>query len=120
MRIMMIYKPGLEDPAPPTPEHIEKMDRFIGELTESGSLLETGGLQHSSTGKRVSLTDGKFTLTDGPFTEAKEIIGGYAIVETRTMDEAVELAKRFLKVAGGGTSEIRPMSGGPPDMPAQM
>jgi hypothetical protein len=118
MRIMMLYKPGYEDSAPPTPEHMAEMGEFIGEMARSGALIDTGGLQNSSTGVRVSLSDGKFTTTDGPFTEAKELIGGYAITELQSMEEAIALAKRFLNVAGGGVSEIRPMHVGPPEAPS--
>jgi hypothetical protein len=112
--MMMLYKPGYED-RPPTPEHMAAMGEFIGEMARSGVLIDTGGLQNSSTGVRVSLSDGEFTTTDGPFTEAKELIGGYAIMELESMEEAIALAKRFLKVTGGGTSEIRPMHVGPPE-----
>ena len=55
----------------------------------------------------MRLSQGKLTVTDGPFTEAKELIGGFAIIKTASKAEAVELTKRFLKVAGDGESEIR-------------
>jgi hypothetical protein len=114
MRIMMLYKPGREETAPPTPENIAAMGEFIGQMIGEGVLIDTGGLQHSSTGARVSLSDGELTVTDGPFTEAKELIGGYAIVEAKSMLHAIDLARRFLEVAGGGISEIRPMCEAPP------
>jgi hypothetical protein len=55
----------------------------------------------------VRRRDGQVTVTDGPFTEAKELIGGFALVEVKSKDEAIEWGKRFLKVAGDGESEIR-------------
>ena len=110
MRYMTIYKPGEESTAPPTAEHMEAMGKFIEELAKSGVLLQTDGLVHSSKGARVRMNaDGSFKVVDGPFTEAKEIIGGYAIIDVKSKAEAIELTKRFLKVAGGGESEIREM-----------
>jgi len=110
MRFMTIYKPGEETTTPPTQEHIAAMGKFIEELAKSGVLIMTDGLQHSSKGARVRLNgDGSFKIIDGPFTETKEIIGGYAIINVKSKAEAIELKKRFLKVAGGGESEIREM-----------
>jgi hypothetical protein len=110
MRFMTIYKPGDESTTPPSPEHMEAMGKFIEELAKSGALLQTDGLVHSAKGARVSMNaDGSFKVVDGPFTEAKEIIGGYAIIDVKSKAEAIELTKRFLKVAGGGESEIREM-----------
>ncbi|MFL5499600.1 MAG: YciI family protein [Gemmatimonadaceae bacterium] len=110
MRFMTIYKPGEESTTPPTQEHMEAMGKFIQELAQSGILIQTDGLVHSSKGARVRLnTDGSFKVVDGPFTEAKEIIGGYAIINVKSKGEAIELTKKFLKVAGGGESEVREM-----------
>jgi len=66
-------------------------------------------LQPNSKRVRVRYDAGKFTVTDGPFAETKELIAGYAIMQVDSMEQAVELAKRFLQVAGGGESEIRLM-----------
>lgn len=110
MRFMTIYKPGEESNAPPTQDEMAAMGKFIQELASTGVLVTTDGLQHSSKGARVRMNaDGSFKVTDGPFTEAKEIIGGYAIIEVKSKAEAVELTKKFLAVAGGGESEIRLM-----------
>jgi hypothetical protein len=118
MRFMMIYKPAdtkdMEAGVPPTQDEMAKMGAFIGELAQSGVLLATDGLQPSSKGARVRLTKGKLTVTDGPFTETKELIAGFAIVQVKSKAEAIELAERFLKLAGDGESEIRLMH----DMPA--
>jgi hypothetical protein len=118
MRFMMIYKPAdtkdMEAGVPPTQDEMAKMGAFIGELAQSGVLLATDGLQPSSKGARVRLTKGKLTVTDGPFTETKELIAGFAIVQVKSKAEAIELAGRFLKLAGDGESEIRLMH----DMPA--
>jgi len=93
--------------APPTPELMEEMGKFVEEATKAGVLLATGGLAPYSEATRVIRSGGKFTVVDGPFTEAKELIGGWALMEVRDKDEAVEWTKRFLDIAGDGESTIR-------------
>jgi hypothetical protein len=107
-RYMMLYKPGKEN-IPPTAEHIADMGRYIEKLSKAGVLLATDGLQSSSKGARVRIADGRFTVTDGPFAEAKEVIGGYAIVLAKSKEEAIEHAKDFLAMVGEGESEVRLM-----------
>jgi hypothetical protein len=123
MRFMMIYKPadvrGMEAGVPPTQEEMAQMGAFIGELAQKGVLLATDGLQASSKGARVRLSEGKVTVKDGPFTETKELIAGFAIVQLPSMAEAIELAKRFLKIAGDGESEVRQMYDDPAFPPKQ-
>jgi len=109
MRYMTIYK-SVERNAPPSQEHMEAMGKFIEEIAAAGVLIRTDGLLPSARGARVRLTDdGKFTVTDGPFAESKEVVGGYAIIDVDTKEEAIEWTKRFLKVAGSGESEVREM-----------
>jgi len=111
---MTIYKPGRETTSPPSQEHIDAMTKLIGDMAKSGTLITTDGLQHSSKGARVSINaDGSFKVVDGPFTEAKEIIGGYAIINVNSKAEAIELTKTFLKTMGEGESEIRQMQDAP-------
>jgi len=114
MRFMTLYKPGKESDAPPTQKEMADMGQLIEEMAKAGVLIATDGLQPSSKGARVRISDGKFTVTDGPFTETKELIAGFAIVQVKSKAEAIELAGRFLKLAGDGESEIRLMH----DMPA--
>jgi hypothetical protein len=113
MRFMMIYRPAdtkdMEAGAPPSPQLIAEMGKFIEEMARSGVLLFTDGLLPSSRGARVRQSGGRVTVTDGPFTESKELIAGFAIVRVKSKAEAVELAQRFLKIAGDGESEIREM-----------
>lgn len=101
----------LADPStpmpPPSPELMSEMGKFIEEATKAGVLLATGGLAPLDEATRVKYTDGNFTVLDGPFTEAKELIGGWALMETRDKDEAIEWTKRFLAIAGEGESTIR-------------
>jgi hypothetical protein len=94
---------------PPTPELMNEMGKFMEEATKAGVLLATGGVGPIEEAIRVSLTDGKFTVTDGPFTEAKELIGGWALLECRDRDEAIEWTKRFLSIVGGGETTVRPV-----------
>ena len=103
MRFMLIYKPGSEQSKPSDPERFVAVGNLIGEMAQSGVLLATDGLLPSSHGARLRISgDGIFTLTDGPFTEAKELIGGFAIVRVNSKDEAIEHAKRFLSITGQG------------------
>jgi hypothetical protein len=96
---------------PPTPELYAEMGKFIEEATKAGVLLATGGLAPPEEAVKVTHTDGKFTVTDGPFTEAKELIGGWALMEVRDQEEAIEWTKRFLSIAGNGESTIRQVFG---------
>ncbi len=107
MRYMCIYRPGKESTTPPSQREMEEMGKLIEEMARAGTLIATGGLEHSSTGFRVRRTGSQFTVTDGPFADAKEVIGGYAIIEAKSRAEAIALTKRFLGVAGEGESEIR-------------
>ena len=96
---------------PPTPELMEEMGKFMEEAIKAGALVATGAMAPSATGTRVSLSSGEFRVTDGPFTEAKELIGGWALIDARDPDEAIEWAKRFRTIAGDGESHIRQVFG---------
>src|SRR5690349_10141472 len=93
---------------PPTPELMEEMGKFVEEATNAGVIVATGGIAPTSMGAKVTLKDGEFTVVDGPFTEAKELIGGWALMECRDLAEAVEWAKRFVSVVGAGEVRVRP------------
>lgn len=112
MRFMMFYRPydpDAEAGAMPDPAYLERMNSFIADSFKSGHLLESEGLKPSSEGTRIELVGRRATTTDGPFPEAKEVIGGYALMQFDTKAEAIEAAKRFLEVAGDGECEIRPL-----------
>lgn len=98
MRFMMIVIPkGYETAAPdavPSAEAVGKMMEYNKSLQKAGVLLALDGLLPPSAGARISYADGKATVTDGPFAEAKEVIGGYWIIQVRSREEAVEWAKR--------------------------
>ncbi len=110
MRFMSLYKPGTDGDRPPTEEEIAVMGALIEEMMKAGVLIATDGLRSSAFGARVRLDDdGMFTVIDGPFTETKEVVGGYAILEARSKEHAIELVKRFLSVVGAGACEVRQM-----------
>jgi hypothetical protein len=96
---------------PPSPHDMEKMGKFVEEATKAGVIVATGGLGPTAMGVKISLNDGQYTVVDGPFTEAKELIGGWALMECRDKDEAVEWSKRFLGVLGHGEVRVRPVFG---------
>lgn len=99
MRFMMFMYPGVatEDEskwAPTNPEDVAAMTRYNAELSKAGVLLALDGLQPGSKGARVRFGGGKATVADGPFAEAKELVGGYWIIQAASKEEAVEWASR--------------------------
>jgi hypothetical protein len=96
---------------PPSPELYERMGRFVEEATKAGVIVATGGIAPTAAGAKISLKDGQYTVVDGPFVEAKELVGGWALMECRDLAEAVEWSKRFLAVLGEGEVRVRPVSG---------
>ena len=118
MRFMMIVKadPSYEAGGPPNPALLAAIGKLSEEMTNAGVLLQSGGLLPSSKGARVRASGGEMTVTDGPFAETKELVGGFAILEAGSKDEAIRLGKKFMQVhvdvlgqAYEGTLEIRPM-----------
>lgn len=106
MRFLSIYRTK-ETNEPPTPQRMAEMGALIEEMTKAGTLLATEGCLPSSKGARVRRSGEKLTVTDGPFTEAKEVVGGFALLQAKSRAEAIELTERFLKVAGDGECELR-------------
>jgi hypothetical protein len=106
MRFLSIYK-TVERGVPPTHEEMARMGKLVEDAMKAGYLLATEGCMPSVTGARVRSTNGKLTVTDGPFTESKELVGGFAILQTGSREEALEYAKQFLLVAGDGECELR-------------
>ena len=106
MRFLSIYKTA-ERTTSPTPQEMATMGKLIEEGMKKGWLLATEGCLPSTLGTRVRRSDGKISVTDGPFTEAKEVVGGFALLQADSKQEAIELARQFLKVAGDGECELR-------------
>jgi hypothetical protein len=91
----------------PTEAEMAAMGKLVEDGMRAGWLLATEGVSFGATGLRVHRSrDGKVTVTDGPFAEAKEVIGGYALMKAASKEEVLELTRRFLGVAGQGTCEI--------------
>jgi hypothetical protein len=107
MRYMMFIK---IDPAAygeePDPADAAKMGRYNEELTKAGVLLALDGLQPVSEGARIEFGTGGPTVVDGPFAEAKEVVGGYWIIDVKSPDEAIEWAKR-VPAGAGDAIELR-------------
>jgi hypothetical protein len=111
MKYLMVYRPtdvrSMEEGVPPSPQEICQMGEFVQELTAAGVLLASEGCLATSRGAKVRVLKGKTAVIDGPFTETKELIAGLAVVRTKSKEEAIALAERFLKIAGDGECEIR-------------
>ena len=91
----------------PTQAEMASMGKLVEDAMKEGWLLSTEGVSFGTTGVRVHRSaGGKATVTDGPFSEAKEVIGGYALLRASSKEEIVKHTKRFLEVAGQGTCEI--------------
>ena len=98
----------------PSEQLMRDMGKLIEEMTREGTLISTAGLRPTAEGVRVRLRGGKLSTIDGPFLETKEVIGGFAILEARSVEEAIELTKRFLRVHGDEWNiecEVRRMEG---------
>jgi hypothetical protein len=94
---------------------MDAMGEFVNQSFQRGILKDTAGLKPSAEGFRVRLSKGKLKVTDGPFTEAKEIVGGYAMVEVPSREEALKVAREFMELhrvhwpAFEGECEVRPL-----------
>jgi hypothetical protein len=106
MRFLSIYK-SVERNTPPTQEEMDAMGKLIEEGMRKGWLLATEGCLPSNLGARVRKSSGKITVTDGPFTESTEVVGGFAILKADSKEEAIQLARDFLKHVGDGVCELR-------------
>jgi hypothetical protein len=119
MRFMMMVKAGknYEAGKPPSPELMAAIGKLSQDMAEAGVLLELGGLLPSAAGARVKLAGQKLIVSDGPFAETKELIGGYAILQAKSKEHAIELGKQFMALHGQvlgpsyeGELEIRQMA----------
>jgi hypothetical protein len=84
--------------AGPPPALMEAMGKYVQESFASGKVADTGGLKSSSSATRFRVENGKLTVTDGPFTEAKEIVGGWAILKVNSREEAIENCRTFMEL----------------------
>lgn len=99
MRFMSMIKSDESMPWGAAPPALyEAMGAFAQEGAVNGTLIEQGGLGSSAQGAIISLANGTISVLDGPFVEAKELIGGYAVTEVRSKEEAIELGRRLLQI----------------------
>jgi hypothetical protein len=122
MRFMMIVKAdkNYEAGIPPNPELMAAVGKLAEEGMKSGVVVANGGLLPSSQGARIQVSGGKLSVIDGPFAETKELIGGFAIIQANSRQEAIELGSNFMQVHADilgssyeGQLEIRQMFDGP-------
>jgi hypothetical protein len=109
MRFMMLMYPEIDTNAPewePSAEDVAAMTQFNEELTKAGVLLSLDGLRPPADGARIRFSGGTPTVTDGPFAEAKEVVGGYWLIQAASKEEAVEWATRC-PAADGDFIEVR-------------
>ena len=96
---------------------MDAMGEFVGEGFKSGVLKDTAGLKPTSEGFKVRSSKNRLTVTDGPFTEGKEVVGGYAMVDVASRDEAMKIARDFMELHRvhwpefEGECEVRPLEG---------
>lgn len=106
---------AVENQGPPPKALEHAMQQFIAKTLADGTLVQTGGLSSASQGVRIRMSKGKLTLTDGPYAEAKEVVGGYAIIEAPTRERAIAIGREFMQLHVDhwpefeGESEIRAM-----------
>ena len=98
----------------PSEQLMNDMGKLIEQMTREGTLITTAGLRPTAEGVRVRLREGALSTIDGPFTETKEVVGGFAILEAKSLQDATELTKRFLLIHGDEWNiecEVRQLDG---------
>jgi hypothetical protein len=124
MRFMMLVKHAEKFSGPPPKELMDALAKLSEEANKNGTIVASGGLAPTAMSKRVRLSRGQISTIDGPFTEAKEIVGGYAVLDFKSKEEAIEGAKRFMELhkkywpGWEGETEVRQVIG-PEDFPPQ-
>jgi hypothetical protein len=100
MRYMMLVKGNKDYEAgvPPKKELMEAVAKHGAALAKAGILLDTGGLMPSSKGARILVSGGNLNVIDGPFSEAKEVIGGFAVLKAESKEEAIKLGRIFMQI----------------------
>ena len=114
MRFLSMIRVDENTGQQPSQRLMDEMGKLMDEMTRAGTLVSTAGLRPTKEGVRLRSRYGKLSVTEGPFTETKEVIGGYAILEAKSREEALELTKRFLEVHGDEWNvecELRPLDG---------
>jgi len=112
MRVLALWYPD-GDISAPTQETMAAMGQLIQEMAGAGVLLDTGGWDPNAPATVVTNSKGSIVVKDGPYTEAKEIIGGFAVMRVESHDELVKWSRKFVRIAGDGRSVIRPIADQP-------
>ena len=118
MKFLSIYKTA-ERNTGPTQAEMDQMGKMIEEGFKSGKLVATEGCLPSQLGARVRQANGQASVVDGPFTESKEVVGGFAILQLNSKEEAIEYVKEFMRLAGDGECELRQLYEMPVDASAK-
>jgi len=116
MKYLMLIKHSESYRSQPIPQALmDAMGEFVAAGFKSGVLKDTAGLKSTAEGFRVRSSGGKLKVTDGPFTEAKEVVGGYALVEVQSKEQALDVARQFMELhrvhwpSFDGECEARPL-----------
>lgn len=123
MRFMSMVKAS-EHNGPPPQALMEAIAKLGEEAARAGTMVDMGGLYPTAQGARVRVAKGEVRITDGPFTEAKEVVGGYAVYDVRSKAEAVEWTRRFMELhvthwpGWEGETELRQIFEAPPNRSA--
>jgi hypothetical protein len=123
MRFMMLVK-SAENFGPPPKALMDAIGELAQEAVKTGTMVESGGLSPTAMSTRVRVSAGNVTAIDGPFTESKEVVGGFAVFELKSKQEALEGALRFMELhkkhwpGWEGETEIRQIFG-PEDNPCK-
>lgn len=116
MRFMMLVKQA-QNSGPPPKGFMDEMAKLGEEAVKAGRMVLSGGLAPTAASTRVRLSKGQITAIDGPFTEAKEVVGGFAVLEFQSKKEALESAKNFMELhkkywpGWEGETEVRQVLG---------
>ena len=114
MRFLSMIRVDEKTGQTPSEQLMTDMGKLMEQMIREGTLIRTAGLRPTTEGRRVRLRGGTLSTVDGPFTETNEVIGGFAILEARSMQDAIELTKRFLAIHGDEWNiecEVRQMEG---------
>ncbi len=123
MQFMMLVK-SAENSGPPPQSLMDAIANLAEEAVRAGRMIMSGGLAPTAMSSRVRISQGQLITTDGPFTEAKEVVGGFAMFEFASKEEAVQSAVNFMELhrqhwpGWDGETEIRQMFG-PDDFPTR-
>jgi len=119
MRFFSMIKSVEGKSGPPPAALMQAIAALGAEAAQAGVLVDTGGLGPTATGARIQVSGGKITVADGPFAQGEDVVGGYAIVEATSKEEAVKFVKRFMELhvehwpGWEGSAEVRPAFGPP-------